>query len=173
MMSLFRHPSKKRTFWGDRTSDRPSKRHEQPVGLFNYRSFSQLAQYAASGNLNISSRQLSAIPNLLFSIHLGVDPKPLSSCPAEQSQPPEDRSTTSSVAWYEAQDLTTLKARDNDIEMLQVRHLPIKYLSTSYLDSYRKRLACLGASKRSMFVDRSFPLSLTEIRSLVAQKQTC
>jgi hypothetical protein len=50
-------------------------------------------------------------------MHLGIEPAPLASQPKEtEKKHPE----VSSVSWYEAVDLTILKARDNEIVELQV-----------------------------------------------------
>ncbi|KAF5389029.1 hypothetical protein D9757_005019 [Collybiopsis confluens] len=82
----------------------------------------------SSGVVNISARNLPCIPSVLFEIHLGITPNPLKSVPNEPKLPPSDAPTTGAPknrrngdnpSWFEAQDLTTLKAWNNDITEIQ------------------------------------------------------
>ncbi|KAF8340487.1 uncharacterized protein EI90DRAFT_3035746 [Cantharellus anzutake] len=70
----------------------------------------------SNGHLNLSSRQLKVIPRILYTMHLGVEPKRLA---AENEQPQSPTKEASEVSWYEAQDLTILKAADNEIQEIQ------------------------------------------------------
>ena len=82
-----------------------------------------------TGAINLASRALPCIPSALFEIHLGVKPEPLKLVPVE---PPittatSDESSASrrrggsdnGPSWYEAQDLTVLKAWSNEILEIQ------------------------------------------------------
>jgi len=73
------------------------------------------------GSLNIASRDLLCIPSALFEIHLSVTPERLSSVPDEPkySEKPEKKSRSSPTTWYDQQDLTFLRARNNRITELQ------------------------------------------------------
>lgn len=77
----------------------------------------------------MASRDLACLPSALFDIHLGITPKPLKSVPVE---PPISTATTDEIvvgrrregqsnapSWYEAQDLTVLKAWSNEIVEIQ------------------------------------------------------
>ncbi|KDQ08734.1 hypothetical protein BOTBODRAFT_37737 [Botryobasidium botryosum FD-172 SS1] len=68
-----------------------------------------------TGSLNLSARELDALPMCLFTLHLGVDPTPL----ASQKDEAQPKAGASSVSWYEAVDLTVIKARNNNLTELQ------------------------------------------------------
>ncbi|KAG8951263.1 hypothetical protein FRC04_006502 [Tulasnella sp. 424] len=69
-----------------------------------------------TGSLNLTSRTLSYLPTSLFSIHLTVDPELL---PGQTASSAEDSTPHRQLAYYEAVDLTSLKARDNSLTVLQ------------------------------------------------------
>jgi hypothetical protein len=82
-----------------------------------------------AGTINLASRALPCLPSALFEIHLGTKPEPLKSVPVE---PPitttsSDETTatkrragaSNGPSWYEAQDLTVLKAWSNEILEIQ------------------------------------------------------
>jgi hypothetical protein len=73
------------------------------------------------GSLNIASRGLPCIPSALFELHLSVTPDELASVPDEPPLPekPSRRGTSNSTTWYDQQDLTFLRARNNQIVEIQ------------------------------------------------------
>lgn len=75
------------------------------------------------GSLNLATRSLPCLPSALFEIHLGLNPDPLKSVPNEPVLPPSEpkpsRRGGDKPAWFEAQDLTVLKAWNNDIQEIQ------------------------------------------------------
>ena len=75
------------------------------------------------GSLNLATRSLPCLPSALFEIHLGVTPDPLKSVPNEPalpaSEPKPSRRGHDKPSWYEAQDLTVIKAWNNDIQEVQ------------------------------------------------------
>ena len=74
----------------------------------------------STGHLNLSSRQLKVLPRILFTIHLGVEPKRLNSESDQPQSPNKGGTEVGGVAWYEAEDLRILKAPDNEIGEIQV-----------------------------------------------------
>jgi hypothetical protein len=79
------------------------------------------------GSINLSIRSLPCLPSALFEIHLGITPDPLKSVPIEPSigttvdTPATSRRVGRSggPSWFEAQDLTVLKAWNNEIIEIQ------------------------------------------------------
>ena len=73
------------------------------------------------GSLNIASRDLPCLPSALFELHLSVTPDKLPSVPEEPPLPekPSRRATSNSATWYDQQDLTFLRARNNQIVEIQ------------------------------------------------------
>ena len=79
------------------------------------------------GTLNIATRSLPCLPSALFEIHLNINPDPLKSVenepklPPAEEQPPARRGgrRDAAPAWFEAQDLTVLKAWNNEITEIQ------------------------------------------------------
>lgn len=75
------------------------------------------------GSINLSIRSLPCLPSALFEIHLGINPDPLKSVPIEPSiGTTVDTPATSrrgGPSWFEAQDLTVLKAWHNEIIEIQ------------------------------------------------------
>jgi hypothetical protein len=79
-----------------------------------------------TGSVNLSTRALPCIPSALFDIHLGITPDSLKS--VEKEPPVGAGKETSDVprkggraapAWFETQDLTILKAWNNEIQEIQ------------------------------------------------------
>ena len=78
------------------------------------------------GSLNLVTRSLPCLPSALFEIHLGVNPDPLQSVPIEPVLPPSEptkaalrKGNRDQPSWLQAQDLTVLKAGNNDIVEIQ------------------------------------------------------
>ena len=73
------------------------------------------------GSLNIASRDLPCLPSALFELHLSITPEKLASVPDEPPLPekPSRRATSNSTTWYDQQDLTFLRARNNQIVEIQ------------------------------------------------------
>src|ERR1700676_281152 len=79
------------------------------------------------GSINLSIRSLPCLPSALFEIHLGVTPGPLKSVPEEPSigttadTPARARrgGRGDGPSWFEAQDLTIIKAWNNEIVEIQ------------------------------------------------------
>ena len=78
------------------------------------------------GSLNIATRSLPCLPSALFEIHLNINPDPLKSVVNEPKLPPAEEQPVGRrggrrdvPAWFEAQDLTVLKAWNNEITEIQ------------------------------------------------------
>ncbi len=74
-----------------------------------------------AGSLNLASRDLPCLPSALFEIHLSVTPDKLVSVPEEPPLPekPSRRAASNSTTWYDQEDLTFLRARNNQIVEIQ------------------------------------------------------
>jgi hypothetical protein len=83
--------------------------------------------------VNLLSRQLTALPDALFQLHLGIKPKSLTSRPNDLHN--EDSLPDISNRW-EAMDLLVLKAGDNEIEELQVNSFSLLGSSRSSNNSF-------------------------------------
>lgn len=92
---------------------------EDDLGRLSMRETIERAR--SSGSLNIASRDLLCLPSALFQIHLSVTPEKLSSVPDEPPLPekPGKKTGSNSTTWYDQQDLTFLRARNNQIVELQ------------------------------------------------------
>ena len=77
------------------------------------------------GSLNLATRSLPCLPSALFEIHLNIAPDLLKSVPNEPVLPPSEPSVGrrgrnhDKPTWFEAQDLTVLKAWNNEIQEIQ------------------------------------------------------
>ena len=73
------------------------------------------------GSLNLASRDLPCLPSALFELHLSITPDKLASVPEEPPLPekPSRRTNSNSTTWYDQQDLTFLRARNNQIVEIQ------------------------------------------------------
>ncbi|KAI9439545.1 hypothetical protein H4582DRAFT_1535534 [Lactarius indigo] len=100
----------------------------------------------SSGSLNIASRDLPCLPSVLFEIHLSVTPDQLSSVPEEPPLPekPSRRATSNSTTWYDQQDLTFLRARNNQI--VEIQHEISLFGSLKTIDLQHNRLVSLPES---------------------------
>lgn len=78
-------------------------------------------QATLPGSLNIASRDLPCLPSALFEIHLSITPEKLPSVPDEPHLPEKvgKNFRSNPTTWYDQQDLTFLRARNNQIVELQ------------------------------------------------------
>ncbi|KAJ3919927.1 hypothetical protein F5877DRAFT_39200 [Lentinula edodes] len=101
----------------------------------------------SSGVVNLTARSLPCIPSALFEIHLGITPDPLKSVPNEPNLPPSDTvparrgGKRDNPAWFEAQDLTTLKVWSNDIA--EIQHEISMFGSLKVLDLHKNQITSL------------------------------
>lgn len=75
-----------------------------------------------SGTLNISARSLPCLPSSLFEVHLGVQPERLEGIlepSTDDGSISKGQDRSNGPSWYDAQDLQTLKAWDNEISKIQ------------------------------------------------------
>ncbi|KAI0245986.1 hypothetical protein BJV78DRAFT_1258799 [Lactifluus subvellereus] len=100
----------------------------------------------SSGSLNVASRDLLCLPSALFEIHLSVTPGKLASVPDELPLPdkPGKRVNSGATTWYDQQDLTFLRARNNQIVEIQTEISLFGSLKT--IDLQNNRLASLPDS---------------------------
>ncbi|KAH9174160.1 L domain-like protein [Lactarius sanguifluus] len=100
----------------------------------------------SSGSLNLASRDLPCLPSVLFEIHLSVTPDELSSVPEEPPLPekPSRKATSNSTTWYDQQDLTFLRARNNQI--VEIQHEISLFGSLKTIDLQHNRLVSLPES---------------------------
>lgn len=114
---------------------------DDDLGRLSVREMIQRAR--SSGSLNIASRDLPCLPSALFEIHLSVTPDKLSSVPDEPPLPekPSRRTTSKSTTWYDQQDLTFLRARNNQI--VEIQHEISLFGSLKTIDLQHNRLVSL------------------------------
>ncbi|KAK7441990.1 hypothetical protein VKT23_016268 [Stygiomarasmius scandens] len=105
----------------------------------------------SSGSINLSSRSLQCLPPELYEIHLGITPDPLKSVPNPTPLPPSEPSAAAqrrgkrdNPAWFEAQDLQTLKAPTNEI--LEIQHEISLFGSLKVVDLHKNKLSSLPQS---------------------------
>ncbi|KAH9029317.1 hypothetical protein EDB83DRAFT_2678570 [Lactarius deliciosus] len=124
--------------WGAATAD------DDDLGRLSVRETIERAR--SSGSLNIASRDLPCLPSVLFEIHLSVTPEKLSSVPEEPPLPekPSRRATSNSTTWYDQQDLTFLRARNNQI--VEIQHEISLFGSLKTIDLQHNRLVSLPES---------------------------
>jgi hypothetical protein len=93
------------------------------------------------GSLNLASRDLPCLPSALFELHLSVTPEKLASVPEEPPLPekPSRGATSNSTTWYDQQDLTFLRARNNQI--VEIQHEISLFGSLKTIDV---RVVCLS-----------------------------
>jgi len=112
-------------YWDDfQFGRRLNRRGTQVKPLFNLCvALNSSKRFIWKGSLNLATRDLPCLPTALFEIHLGLTPDPLKSVPNEPILPPSElkpsRRGASKPSWFEAQDLTVLKAWNNDIQEVQ------------------------------------------------------
>ncbi|KIM42678.1 hypothetical protein M413DRAFT_121533 [Hebeloma cylindrosporum] len=104
-----------------------------------------IEQARSTGSLNLATRDLPCLPSALFEIHLGLTPDPLKSVPNEPILPPSEpkpsRRGASKPSWFEAQDLTVLKAWKNEIQ--EVQHEISLFGSLKTVDLHKNKLTSL------------------------------
>ncbi|KAF8185179.1 leucine-rich repeat-containing protein 40 [Pholiota molesta] len=106
----------------DALSTTADKEDDDLLGRLSVRE--TIEQARSTGSLNLATRSLPCLPSALFEIHLGLTPDALRSVPNEPVLPPSEpkpsrRGGQSKPAWFEAQDLTVLKAWNNEIQEVQ------------------------------------------------------
>ncbi|KAF9546309.1 L domain-like protein [Agrocybe pediades] len=104
-----------------------------------------IEQARSTGSLNLATRSLVCLPSALFEIHLGLTPDPLRSVPTEPELPVSEtkvgRRGVDKPAWFEAQDLTSLKAWNNDIQ--EIQHEISLFGSLKTVDLHQNKLSSL------------------------------
>ncbi|PPQ88886.1 hypothetical protein CVT25_009121 [Psilocybe cyanescens] len=104
-----------------------------------------IEQARSTGTLNLATRSLPCLPSALFEIHLGLNPDPLKSVPHEPVLPASEskpgRRGGEKPAWFEAQDLTVLKAWNNDIQ--EIQHEISLFGSLKTIDLHKNKLSSL------------------------------
>uniref|UniRef100_A0A0W0FAR1 Leucine-rich repeat-containing protein 40 n=1 Tax=Moniliophthora roreri TaxID=221103 RepID=A0A0W0FAR1_MONRR len=126
----------------------------------------------SSGSVNLSSRSLTCIPSGLFEIHLNVTPAPLKSVPNEPPLPPADPVSEvkrgnrrgENPAWFEAQDLQTLKAWNNEI--IEIQPEISMFGSLKVVDLHKNKLTSLPESFGDLTALTSLDLSYNDLISL-------
>ncbi|RXW22601.1 hypothetical protein EST38_g3239 [Candolleomyces aberdarensis] len=112
----------------------------------------------STGSLNIATRSLPCLPSALFEIHLSITPDPLKSVENEPKLPPAEEQPVgrrggrrdAAPAWFEAQDLTVLKAWNNEIT--EIQHEISFFGSLKTVDLHKNKLTSLP----NTFADLSF-----------------
>ncbi|KAF9466511.1 hypothetical protein BDZ94DRAFT_1306115 [Collybia nuda] len=125
----------------------PKQDDEDILGRWPVRETIERAR--STGNLNLATRSLPCIPSALFDIHLGITPDPLKSVPDEPVLPPTPAADTvprrgakrDAPAWFEARDLTILKAWNNDIA--EIQHEISLFGSLKIVDLHKNKLLSL------------------------------
>ncbi|KAJ4477460.1 hypothetical protein J3R30DRAFT_3755909 [Lentinula aciculospora] len=124
----------------------------------------------SSGVVNLSARSLPCIPSALFEIHLGITPDPLKSVPNEPKLPPSDAVPArrgvkrDNPAWFEAQDLTTLKAWSNDI--VEIQHEISLFGSLKVFDLHNNQITSLPQTFADLTNLTTLDLSHNSLTSL-------
>ncbi|PPR04904.1 hypothetical protein CVT24_007148 [Panaeolus cyanescens] len=102
----------------------------------------------STGVLNLATRSLPCLPSALFEIHLNITPDPLKSVTDEPVLPPLEsnprRRGNKETAWFEAQDLTVLKAWNNEIT--EIQHEISMFGSLKTVDLHKNKLTSLPNS---------------------------
>ncbi|KAJ7764784.1 hypothetical protein B0H16DRAFT_1310364 [Mycena metata] len=121
----------------------------------------------STGSINLSTRSLQCIPSALFDIHLGITPQPLKSVPQEPPLPPAPPETgrkRPGPAWFEIQDLETLKAWGNDIEEIQPEIALFGSLKT--VDLHKNKISSLPAQFADLAALSTLDLSHNALTTL-------
>ncbi|KAG9008845.1 hypothetical protein FRB94_012814 [Tulasnella sp. JGI-2019a] len=100
--------------WNTGKGARAEVEEEDLLGRPNVKQVVERAR--ESGNLNLTSRELTYLPTCLFVMHLNVTPEPLPGQPADS---PDANTPSRHLAYYEIIDLTSIKAPLNNIAQLQ------------------------------------------------------
>lgn len=140
---------------------------EDDLGRLSVRETIQRAR--SSGSLNLASRDLPCIPSALFELHLSVTPEKLASVPEEPPLPekPSRGATSNSTTWYDQQDLTFLRARNNQI--VEIQHEISLFGSLKTIDFQHNRLVTLPESFADLTSLVSLDLSHNALTSLPPQ----
>ncbi|KAF8257222.1 hypothetical protein EI94DRAFT_1632919 [Lactarius quietus] len=141
--------------------------NDDDLGRLSVRETIQRAR--SSGSLNLASRDLPCLPSALFELHLSVTPDKLASVPEEPPLPekPSRRATSNSTTWYDQQDLTFLRARNNQI--VEIQHEISLFGSLKTIDLQRNRLASLPESFADLTSLVNLDLSHNALTSLPEQ----
>ncbi|KAF9040779.1 hypothetical protein BJ165DRAFT_1492104 [Panaeolus papilionaceus] len=123
----------------------------------------------STGVLNLATRSLPCIPSALFEIHLNIKPDPLKSVPDEPVLPPLEanprrRGSQKETAWFEAQDLTILKAWNNEIT--EIQHEISMFGSLKTVDLHKNKLTSLPNSFANLTALTILDLSHNSLTSL-------
>ncbi|KAK7058329.1 hypothetical protein VNI00_001960 [Paramarasmius palmivorus] len=127
----------------------------------------------SSGSVNLSSRSLPCIPSGLFEIHLNITPAPLKSVPKEPPLPPADPTAEikrgkrgGNPTWFEAQDLQTLKAWNNEI--IEIQPEISMFGSLKVVDLHKNQLVSLPDSFGDLTALTTLDLSENKLSALPA-----
>ncbi|KAH6890109.1 leucine-rich repeat-containing protein 40 [Coprinopsis sp. MPI-PUGE-AT-0042] len=122
----------------------------------------------STGTLNIGTRSLPCLPSALFEIHLNITPDALKSVPNEPPLPPAapaaPRKGGKAPAWFEAQDLTILKAFSNDI--VEIQHEISMFGSLKVLDLHTNKISSLPKTIADLSFLTTLDLSHNELSEL-------
>ena len=127
----------------------------------------------SKGSLNLATRSLPCLPSALFEVHLNMTPEPLKSVPIEPVLPPLDSTTCNRgrnqnrTTWFEAQDLTVLKAWNNEIQEIQHEISlfgSLKTVDVGPLKSFASRLLTLLQLHKNKLI--SLPDSFADLTAL-------
>ncbi|KIM80462.1 hypothetical protein PILCRDRAFT_822568 [Piloderma croceum F 1598] len=144
--------------------------HVDELGRWSVRETIERAR--STGSVNLSIRSLPCLPSALFEIHLGITPDPLKSVPNE----PCIVTTADTPAktgrggrgdgpsWFDSQDLTVLKAWNNEIVEIQPEISLFGSLKT--VDLHKNKLVALPESFADLSVLTTLDLSQNALTSL-------
>ncbi|THU97663.1 outer arm dynein light chain 1 [Dendrothele bispora CBS 962.96] len=146
----------------------PPPPEEDILGRWSVRETIERAR--SSGSLNLSSRSLECLPPELYEIHLGITPDALKLVPNPTPLPPSEpsvaqkRGKRDNPAWFEAQDLQTLKAPNNEI--LEIQHEISLFGSLKVIDLHKNKLTSLPRTFGDLASLTSLDLSNNALTSI-------
>ncbi|THU97661.1 L domain-like protein [Dendrothele bispora CBS 962.96] len=146
----------------------PPPLEEDILGRWSVRETIERAR--SSGSLNLSSRSLECLPPELYEIHLGITPDVLKLVPNPTPSPPSEpsvaqkRGKRDNPAWFEAQDLQTLKAPNNEI--LEIQHEISLFGSLKVIDLHKNKLSSLPRTFGDLASLTSLDLSNNALTSI-------
>ncbi|KAF9530920.1 hypothetical protein CPB83DRAFT_787495 [Crepidotus variabilis] len=132
----------------DAIPDAPQPEEEDLLGRLPIRDTIERAR--STGSLNLAGRSLLCLPSALYEIHLNITPDKLKSVPDEQVLPPSEPTAArrgrgaEKTTWFEAQDLTILKAWNNEIE--EIQHEISLFGSLKTVDLHKNKITSLPKS---------------------------
>ncbi|KIY74288.1 hypothetical protein CYLTODRAFT_448050 [Cylindrobasidium torrendii FP15055 ss-10] len=130
--------------------------------LYGRQSVKETVERARStGLLNLATRNLPCIPSILFEAHLNVTPEPLQSVPEE---PPYGVDSRKNAAWYEGQDLKTIKMGNN--EVVEIQPEISLFGSLKSLDMHKNKLQSVPATLADLLFLSYLDLSHNNLTSL-------